>query len=90
MGLNKLSIVDGFFVYVRVCTHQVLDDLLYLGLSLFHLLRWPLQTDALLAIRKLYVNLHTHTQIKTNQSNSVTLPSLVSFSILHHLLHDIH
>lgn len=45
---------------VCVSAHQVFDDLLYLGLSLLHLLCWPLQTDALLAICELYMNLHTH------------------------------
>lgn len=54
-------------VYVCVCTDQVLDDLLYLGLSLLHLLRRPFETDALLAIGKLYVNLHTQTGIKASQ-----------------------
>lgn len=44
-----------------VCPDQVLDDLLYLDLSLLHLLCWPLQTNALLAIRKLNVNLGTKT-----------------------------
>lgn len=54
------------FLCVCVClsTDQVLDNLLYLGLSLLHLLRWPLQTDALLAVRKL--NVHLHAQTETN------------------------
>lgn len=62
---------DAFFKKDFSCvgTHQILDDLLYLGLSQLHLLCRPLQTDALLAICKLYVNLHKCTQIKTRQSN---------------------
>lgn len=68
-------------VCVCVSTHQVFDDLLYLGLSLLHLLCWPLQTDALLAICELYMNLHTHKDepILVSQVSSATLLSLVSF-----------
>lgn len=54
---------------VCLCSDQVLDDLLYLGLSLLYLLCRPLQTDALLTVRKLNVNLHTQT--KMNQSKSI-------------------
>lgn len=62
-----------------VYTDQVLDDFLYLGLSLLHLLRRPLQTDALLTIRKFYVNLHTRarTQTHTNESQPVKDPPLL-------------
>lgn len=57
--IYSLSVV-GLCRYV--CTDQVLDDLLYLGLSLLHLLCRPFQTDALLAVCELYVNLHTGTK----------------------------
>lgn len=72
---NTLHVYRSFvvLVYVCVCTDQVLDDLLYLGLSLLHLLRRPFETDALLAIGKLYVNLHTQTGIKASQLGSFPL-----------------
>lgn len=73
-------------VYVCVCTDQVLDDLLYLGLSLLHLLRRPFETDALLAIGKLYVNLHTQTGIKASQLGSFPFCSVLCW-FFHAVIH---
>lgn len=62
---------------MAVRSHQVFDDLLNLGLSLLHLLRRPLQTDPLLAVRKFDVNLRKHTH--THGSGLPAPPPQVTF-----------
>lgn len=53
-------------------TDQVVDDVLDLGLGLLHLLCRPLQTDPLLAVRELNMDLHTHTHTQVQRSGQTT------------------